>query len=170
MKRIVYSCLLLLGMQQVTAQQIVQTNINDKLEELFIKKDKDAFSQEKGNAVEQFFTQNSALYYFDLQYQGQVLLREAIPKSKALTRDSDIMEGVLGRFKFKLQFDASLISDAERLALFEDRKITVQTIADKKIVTIDNFEILAKDYKTEQYKINNPSENLKINIYKLSFE
>ena len=75
------------------------------------------------------------------------------------------------RFKYnKIYLDASLISDSDKLRLLESYKNKIIDISGKKMIALNDFEIIIMDYKQSKYVVNNPLDNMVINIYKAEFK
>lgn len=150
-------------------QSLNKTLINENLELLFINKD-NPFGEIPAKTVDKYFAETSSIYYFEIVYEGKGIYREGIRKSIPQSRDS---ETVANRFRFNysnIYLDASSISESDQQKLLESRKNEIKEIAKKKFISLNDYQIVKKDYNSNKYMILNPLENMKINIYKIDFQ
>lgn len=99
-----------------------------------------------------------------------MIYREGIKKTILQSRDSETMANQF-RFKYnKIYLDASLISDSDKLRLLESYTNKIIDISGKKMLALNDFEIIIMDYKKSKYVVNNPLDNMIINIYKAEFK
>ncbi len=162
---------LFLSSLTVTAygQTLNKTIINDNLDQLFINKD-NPFGEIQVKTVDKYFAETSSLYYFEIVYDGKVIYREGIRKSIPQSRDSETMANQF-RFKYNnIYLDASVISEQDQQKLLQSRKNELKEIAKKKFISLNDYQIVKKDYSSNKYVILNPLENMKINIYKIDFQ
>jgi len=139
------------------------------LDELFINKD-NPYGKIPEKAVDLYFDDIPRIYYFEIEYNDNMIFREVIKKSVPQSTDMEIMTNQF-RFKYnKIYLDASLINDSDKLKLLESYMNKIIDVAGKKMINLKDFEIIKNDYKQKKYVVNNPLENMKIKIYKVEFE
>ncbi|WP_437920647.1 hypothetical protein [Sphingobacterium sp. LRF_L2] len=169
-KIIIAVLLLILCTSKNYAQQPKAILINDNLEGLFINKD-NGYGSVPLKAVEKYLTEISNIYYFEIVYKNKVLFRETIRKTIPQHPDTEIATNMF-RFKYdNIYLDASLIADADKIQLLESPYNKLVDVAEKKFLWLNNYEIFARDYsKSNPYQIKNPTENIRINVYRVDFE
>jgi hypothetical protein len=58
----------------------------------------------------------------------------------------------------------------DKSKLLESYKNKLVDIGQKKLISLNDFEIIKKDRQTDKYVILSPLESMKINIYKIDFQ
>lgn len=164
----IFTLIFLLNLTKTYSQEIIETQITDNFDELFINKDS-PFSSISDKTVNLYFNDAKNLYYFQIEYNGKSIYREGIKKSSPINRASSPFRDK-DRFKYKIYLDASLISDSDKLILLESYTNKIIDISGKKIIVLGNYEIIKADYYKNKYSINNLLENMKVNIYKVEFK
>ncbi len=153
---------------KIHAQTPTVKPIQNNLDELFINKD-NPYGEIPGKTVDNYLNETSKIYFFEIVYNNNVIYREGIKKTIPQSRDSETMANQF-RFKYnKIYLDASLISDSDKLRLLESYKNKIIDISGKKMIALNDFEIIIMDYKQSKYVVNNPLDNMVINIYKTEF-
>jgi len=153
---------------EIHAQAPTVTSIKNNLNELFINKD-NPYGEIPEKTVFNYLNETSKIYFFEIVYNNNVIYREGIKKTIPQSRDSETMANQF-RFKYnKIYLDASLISDSDKLRLLESYKNKIIDISGKKMIALNDFEIIIMDYKQSKYVVNNPLDNMVINIYKAEF-
>lgn len=160
---------LFFNLYNVHSQELQISEITDNLDELFINKD-NPYRKIPEKAVDLYIDDISRIYYFQIEYNNNIIFREVIKKS---VPQSTNMEIVANQFRFKynkIYLDASLINDSDKLKLLESYMNKIINVAGKKMINLGDYEIIKNDYKQKKYVVNNPLENMKIKIFKVEFE
>ena len=147
------------------AQDVTRTLISNDISQLFIN-GSNPYGKIPASTVEKYFSENSKLYFFEIKYNNVVVYREGIKKSIPQSTDLETMRNQ-SRFKYDILIDASLFTDADKLKLLEFYKNKIVDIAQKKLISLKDFEIIKKNYSNGTYEISRPLENMEINIYKI---
>ncbi len=154
---------------EIHAQTPTVTLIQNNLDELFINKD-NPYGEIPEKTVDYYLNETSKIYFFEIVYNNNVIYREGIKKTIPQSRDSETMANQF-RFKYNnIYLDASLISDSDKLRLLESYTNKIIDISGKKMLALNDFEIIIMDYKKSKYVVNNPLDNMIINIYKAEFK
>lgn len=154
---------------EIHAQTPTVTSIQNNLDELFINKD-NPYGEIPEKTVDNYLNETSKIYFCEIVYNNSVIYREGIKKTIPQSRDSETMANQF-RFKYnKIYLDASLINESDKLRLLEYYTNKIIDISGKKMLALNDFEIIIMDYKKSKYVVNNPLDNMIINIYKAEFK